>query len=305
MVSKRLKVTLIILCLSFCVVALGVHFYLPRLITEIKNPIICLITGKNYEANTAFDTTTGHYMNFTGYEGTTLSAFFTPSSLNHSKGTIILLHGIRATKEHFIPLSKQLSQLGYNTVALDSRAHGNSGGAHCTFGVKEKQDISKLIDLLIDKKTSTPIGVWGQSLGGAIGLQAMGYDQRIGFGIIESTFTHLKPITNDYFNFHTGFNIKPFTNYLLNRAGCIANFNVVDANPMQYCRKITQPIILVHGTKDKRIDIGYAKTNFKALASVKKSFIEIKDAHHLNVWKIGGKHYFEQIQQFLDEVTAN
>ncbi len=302
-VSRKFKL-LVFLSISCC--AIAVHFYLPRFITEIKNPAIRFITGKNYEAKHQFNAKKGTFINFESFDGTLLSAFFTPSVSNQTKGTILLLHGIRGTKEHFIALSDTLSKLGYNAVALDSRAHGVSKGTHCTFGVKEKQDVSRLIDELYNSfngvKTK-PIGIWGQSLGGAIALQAMGVEQRIKFGIVESTFTDLKSITNDYFGYHVGFNVKPFTNYMLQRAGRIANFNPEDAKPVRFCKTIKQPIVLVHGTEDKRIDIAYAKTNFGALKSKHKSFIRVDGANHLNVWEVGGTQYFNSIKTFLAQAV--
>jgi alpha-beta hydrolase superfamily lysophospholipase len=119
-----------------------------------------------------------------------LSSYLTYSSLDTVKGTIILLHGIRSNKESFIGLNTKLSKLGFNSLALDSRAHGQSSGTHCTFGVKEKKDISELISTLSEKEGITEnIGVWGQSLGGAIGLQALENDKRIKFGIITLDLT--------------------------------------------------------------------------------------------------------------------
>ncbi len=299
---KRIYILLSMLLVCF----LGMQYYAPRVITEIKNPIIIRVTGKNYEARTSFHPDTGYPLNFSAYDGIQLSAFFTASRKDFTKGTIILLHGIRGTKEHFIPLSERLSKLGYNAVALDSRAHGQSTGVHCTFGVKEKRDISKLIDLLISKGIdSKTIGIWGQSLGGAIGLQAMAQEPRIAFGIIESTFRDLHSITNDYFNYHAGFKNRFFINYLLQRAGKIADFNPNEASPITACKKITQPVLLVHGTADRRITIAYAKENFKHIASTSKTFIPIEGANHLNVWTVGGTAYFKTAEAFLNSHTAN
>ncbi len=301
MKPKTMKVLLILFTvLGFLVL----HFYIPRFITEIKNPVIRLIK-KPLPKTMSFDRNKGKQIDFTSFDGTQLTSFLTYSTLDTAKGTIILLHGIRATKEHFIDLSNKLADLGYNSVALDSRAHGQSKGTHCTFGVKEKYDISALITLLNKQEQLTEnIGIWGQSLGGAVGLQAMGIDKRIQFGIIESTFTDFKTITNDYFNYHAGFNIPLLTNYLVYRASAIANFNADEAKPLAYCQNITQPILIVHGNKDKRISIKYGKENFAKIASKEKKFVEIKNANHLNVWQTGGDDYFEKVMTFISGNTT-
>ena len=53
---------------------------------------------------------------------------------------------------NFIDLSTFLSENGFNSVALDLRAHGESEGQLCSFGVNEKKDIQKLIDYLPQHK---------------------------------------------------------------------------------------------------------------------------------------------------------
>lgn len=301
-ILKRILLVLTFLGLLF------LHFYVPRFITEIKNPLIQLIKRNHIiEDVPSFGNNelNGKYLKFNSFDNVELSSYLSYASLDTVRGTIILLHGIRSNKEHFVELSNKLSKRGFNTVSLDSRAHGQSGGIHCTFGVKEKKDVSKLISVLSEKEGITEnIGVWGQSLGGAIGLQALGSDKRIKFGIIESTFSDFQIITNDYFNYHAGFSIKPLTNYLVCRAGQIAEFDPEKAKPIKYCENIEQPILIVHGNKDERINIQYGKDNFLKIPSIKKEFLEIESANHLNVWETGGDEYFERVIKFIEKNTV-
>jgi predicted alpha/beta-fold hydrolase len=146
MKRKKLKRILII----FSIVGLlFLHFYVPRFITEIKNPVIELFKG-NYEKTLlpSFENNQlkGKLIRFKSFDQVELSAYLTYSSMDSAKGTVILLHGIRSNKESFMRLSKRLAELGYNSVALDSRAHGASKGTHSTFGVKEKKDVSELLN---------------------------------------------------------------------------------------------------------------------------------------------------------------
>lgn len=281
-----------------------IHVYGPTMIVEIKNPIM---NGGRYQLPTIkfpSDPKLGEHLFFKSFDDTQLSAYISYSQKEKAKGTIILLHGIRAYKEQFIELSEVLASHGYNSVAVDLRAHGQSEGRFCTFGVKEKQDISALMDtLLASEKLTTNIGVWGQSLGGAVALQSMGFDKRIKFGIIESTFSDFKSITHDYVKYHTGFNIQPLTDYFIKRAQKIADFDMEIARPIDFCSFIDQPIIVAHGTIDRRISIDYGRANFDEIKSEDKSFFEIEKANHLTVWQEGGPEYFDQIFAFLDRVS--
>ena len=51
-------------------------------------------------------------------------------------------------------------------VAYDSRGHGESGGAFCTYGFLEKRDLRRVIDIMPPR----PVVLIGASLGGAVAL---------------------------------------------------------------------------------------------------------------------------------------
>lgn len=294
----------ILTTLSILLGFLTLHFYIPRFITEINNPIIKIIKGnvnQNEPLPYISGPNIGKKIEIKSFDDVKLKGFLSYSKTQPTKGSIILLHGIRGYKEHFVDLSSWLTLKGYNTLALDSRAHGESEGQFCTFGVKEKQDLKSWIDTLIFKENITSnIGVWGQSLGGAIGLQALAFDQRLKFGIIESTFTNFKTISNDYFQYHLGFEWETLNNYLINRAGKLSDFNIDEASPLKYAPQVKQNILLVHGTKDKRIDIKYSRINFESIGSKNKSYLPIKNANHLTVWQEGGEDYLQKVDSFLN-----
>lgn len=303
--KRRVKLLKYISLFTIVFGLLLIHFFIPRLISEIRNPVVGLIKrNRNINHVISIDKSSEIKQKdfyFSSFDELKLSAQITYSSLDSIKGTVILLHGIRSNKNHFNELSIFLSENGFNSVALDSRAHGKSEGKFCSFGVNEKRDIKTLINYLSKNEKMNHFGVWGQSLGGAIGLQAMGYDKRIEFGIIESAFSDFKTIVNDYFDLHTGFSYTPFSNYLVNRTGEIAEFDSNDAKPIKYCEYINQPILIVHGNADERINIKYAKKNFSKISSTEKEFIEIDSANHSNVWMMGGDKYFDRVLQFMNE----
>lgn len=192
-----------------------------------------------------------------------------------------------------------LNRQGYNTLALDLRAHGDSEGEYCTYGYYEKYDVQRALDYLLTKGVDSNIGVWGQSLGGAIALQTLAIEPRLKFGIIESTFSEFTTIVDDYSERMFGFSI-PFVNqYALYRASEIANFKPEEVSPQESAKKIRQPVLVAHGTADTHIKFAYGKANFDKLASDQKIFLPIEGAVHHNVWQVGGKTYFEKVFSFL------
>jgi alpha-beta hydrolase superfamily lysophospholipase len=216
------------------------------------------------------------------------------------KSAIIFVHGIGGCKEHFLNLSKNLSEIGIESILIDSRAHGESGGKFCTYGDKEKLDISSVIDFVKEKNDTIPIGIWGNSMGGAIAIQALEYDKRIEFGIIESTFTSLEEIVYDYQKSYTfGIGLKPLCNIALKEAGKLAEFNPDFVSPITSVKQIEQPILIAHGEKDENIKFEYGKLLFENLKSVDKKFLAIKNGGHFDLSQKGGKKYKKNITDFL------
>jgi alpha-beta hydrolase superfamily lysophospholipase len=219
-------------------------------------------------------------------------------------GTVIQLHGIGSCKETYIPFAGFLAKHGFNVLIYDQRAHGDSDGRYCTFGQYEKLDVSKFVDALKKRFPKLPIGIHGSSLGGAVALQALAHDKRIGFGIVESTFNTLENVVveygRDYFKFRSTWLAKR----ILNKAAVIARFNPFDIKPVEACKDIEQPILLAHGDMDEKIPIGFNQDNFSALKSQDKEFYIVKGANHDNVGEIGGEVYRQKILDFLKRKTT-
>jgi alpha-beta hydrolase superfamily lysophospholipase len=279
---------------------LFIHFYLPRIFIEPNNIVVQLLNKSPNKLSPEAFSLDYKTMNIYTDDGLKLSAYKIYSEHLKSKGTIIFLHGIRAYKEHFLPMCKVLSKKGFNSIIVDLRGHGESGGKYCTFGYYEKHDIVSLLDAaMLDKRINKNIGVWGQSLGGAIALQTMAIDNRIKFGIIESTFSDLNSVSEEYLTRLIKINEKSISNYLLKRVYEIAELESEKVKPKESVKKIVQPILLVHGTKDNRIDSYHALKNFNNLRSKNKTFIQIKGANHINVWKRGGSAYLNKVFSFI------
>ncbi len=59
-----------------------------------------------------------------------------------AKGTILLFHGYRSSWViDFSIVLPYYFTLGYNLLAVDERAHGESEGLYITFGVRERRDV--------------------------------------------------------------------------------------------------------------------------------------------------------------------
>ena len=297
MIFIYIIITLVVIIILF------IQYFAPRFMVQLRGGIFSFNKSSRIDLGHPDD----FFLNNEKLEIITkdniyLSAYLIKTKQNEQKGTIILLHGIRSNKENNLLLSKKLSDIGYNSVIVDLRAHGASSGKYCTFGFYEKHDIVSLINTLFTlNNLNLNIGIWGQSLGSAVSLQVLETDKRLKFGIIESVFSDFNTISHDYFKRYIGFEIPFITNYIIKRAEKIANFKANEIKPYISAKNITIPVLVAHSIDDEKVNFKYGKTIFNNLQSTKKEFIEIKGATHSNLRDIGGEKYFKKVFKFIEK----
>lgn len=290
---KIIRRLLMILVVGLILGLLVFHFFAPYLIikplrkTSVYQP-------KDYRLN-------GLRMEVRTKDSLLLQAYYVRSKYAKDKAIVVLLHGIGSCKEHLLGRSEYLAERGYASIAIDCRAHGKSEGDYCTFGYFEKSDISTILDDVQILDSISPIGVWGSSLGGAIALQAMEHDDRIQFGIVQSTFTELEEVVYAYQKrYFGGVGSRWLSNYALWRAGKIATFEPELVSPLRAAQTITRPVLILHGTADHRIPIEHGQTLFQQLKTTDKFFIPIQGGAHSNLASTNETTYFSAIEDFLN-----
>ena len=151
---------------------------------------------------------------------------------------------------------------GFDVLAYDGRAHGDSTGNACTYGVLEKQDL---------RRTFAQLGVRrailvGGSLGAAVALQAAPDDPRVIAVVAASTFSDLETIARDR---------APVTmrDSQVREAFALvekqAGFRVADASPVRAASRITAPVLVIHGAKDRETSPEHSRRVYAALAGPK------------------------------------
>ena len=239
-------------------------------------------------------------VNLKSFDGINLTGYRVTSLADSTRASIILVHGIGGCKEHFTSLAISLAELGFESWIFDNRAHGKSEGKFSTYGYLEKKDISIIIDEIKKVRQDAKVGIWGNSLGGAIALQAMEYDKRLKFGVIESTFTDLRQIVYDYqARYFFGIGLKWICDLTLDKASELTDFNPDKVKPLESVKYINQPVLIAHGNADKNISFEYGKALFSNLASKEKEFVAVEGGGHYGLFNTGGENYATKLFNFL------
>jgi uncharacterized protein len=179
------------------------------------------------------------------------------------RGTIVYLHGVADNRGSSVGIAARFVPMGFDVVAYDSRAHGESTGEVCTYGYYEKTDLARVLDHL----THQPFIVMGTSMGGAVGLQAAAVDPRIAGVIAIAPFSDLRTAARERAPF---FASRSNLEAAFQQAEATANFRVDDVSPVAAAPRITVPVLLVHGDHDEETPHDHSVRILNALRGPKR-----------------------------------
>src|SRR6266568_4270179 len=121
---------------------------------------------------------------------------------HNSDKTVILLHGYADAKVGAIAWAPMFFELGHNILALDLRAHGESGGQISTAGYWERQDLNQILnDLRARYPNQTQhLILFGASLGAAVAIALAADRSDIDAVILESPFADFRHAAAAHFH---------------------------------------------------------------------------------------------------------
>ena len=207
-----------------------------------------------------------------------------------ARGTIVYLHGIADNRGSATGVIQRFVARGFNVIAYDSRAHGDSQGEACTYGFFEKQDLHHVIDTV----ESGPVVLIGTSLGAAVALQEAADDPRVSAIVAAETFSDLRTVATER---APAFFTAGRIDRAFDVAGVEGRFRVDDVQPQQSARRITAPALVIHGAGDTETPPAHSQRVYAALRGPKRLILVPGAGHNgslrSDVWK--------QVEQWLDE----
>ena len=175
------------------------------------------------------------------------------------RGTVVYLHGVADARTSALGAIARYTARGFDVIAFDSRAHGQSSGDACTYGFYEKADLAHVID----HARPGPVVLVGVSLGAAVALQAAAEDARVSAVLAAETFSDLESIARD----RAPWVIRAGSfGRAMRAAERSARFVAADVSPVRAAARITVPVFLVHGDADVDTRPRHSRRVFDALS---------------------------------------
>lgn len=215
-----------------------------------------------------------------------------------SKGTVILFHGLSSNKGNILAEAMEFLSLGYHTLLVDMRAHGNSGGRASSLGVKESEEVKLAYDYIKNKGEKNII-LWGMSLGAAIIAKAIhDYPIQPAKVILEAPFAKLQCHIRARARV-AGFPDEPFGFFVTFWTGAEQGYWGFRHRITDYVKKINCPVLLQWGAKDIYVLREETGSIFSKIASGNKQLVIYNEAGHEHLIGRDGEKWQTSVKNFL------
>ena len=216
-----------------------------------------------------------------------------------AKGTVILFHGLNSNKGNVLAEAFTFNSLGYNTMLIDIRAHGNSEGVVNTIGYKESEEVKLAYDHVAGKGEKN-IVLWGMSLGAVIISKAIWqYDIQPQKIILEMPFDRLQDHIRARARI-SGFPGEPFGFFVTLWTGLERGYWGYALKTSRYVKKINCPVLLQWGNNDEYVMKKEIDKIFSSIGSANKKLEIYEGAGHVPLLAIDEERWTKTINDFLN-----
>ncbi len=231
-----------------------------------------------------------------------IAGWWIPGSAESNR-CVILLHGYADAKIGAIAFAPLLHSLGWNVLAIDFRAHGESGGTMTTGGHFEKHDVSQVIDQL---RLQQPAGtkslvLFGASMGSAIATQVAAKRDDLAGVILESfvgSFIFAAHAQSHLMGLPTGLTGKLSAHIAAWMTG--ADFH--NDTALHVIADVRCPVLLIMGSEDPFADQQAALNIAEKMPNVQ--IWQPEGVAHLRAMSAGYEDYSERIAAFLNSIQG-
>ena len=215
-------------------------------------------------------------------------------------GTIIVLHGIGASRNDMVHISSMFLKNGYATLIPDNRGHGTSDGL-VTYGLREEADVHAWASWLVKQKHVDKLYGFGASLGAAVLLEALNQENRFRAVVAESAYSGFPAIGRERMAREAPDWLKwsaplvVYSGLLWTRWKYGADLG--QASAVDAVRRTHTPILLIHGREDNKTVPENSARLAKANPAMTQLWI-VPGSQHADAWTTTGSEFERRVLDF-------
>jgi uncharacterized protein len=186
------------------------------------------------------------------------------------RGLVLLFPPYGGSKASLLTPARIFHQLGYETLLVDYRGVGGSGGNDTTLGVREAVDVAIAFHYGQILAAGKPVILYGASMGAVSVMRAVAIGKiQPAALILESPFDRLLTTVRHRFA-AMGIPAFPSAELIVFWGGVQQRIDGFGHNPVDYARSIDCPVLLLHGEWDQRVSIADATRVLESLPGEKQ-----------------------------------
>lgn len=215
------------------------------------------------------------------------------------KACILLMHSIRSNRSGMLSRAEFLREEGYSSLVIDLYAHGKTQGEAITYGYKESESARSAVEFLYTKKECPKVVAIGYSLGGAaslLGNKPIDVDAYI----LEAVYPTIENALRNRLEIYFGFIGQKLAPLLYQQIPLRLGIRLEDLQPLSAIKKVNSPVLIMHGSEDKRTTLEEAILLYEN-APYPKEFYKMNGAAHTNLYEFDRGTYKKIILQFLSK----
>jgi uncharacterized protein len=223
------------------------------------------------------------------------------------KPAIIFLHGVGANRaepaERVFGIAEELLSCGYNVLAFDYRAHGESEGKHTSAGYYEKNDLLGAIKFVRRQGVTGKIGLLGFSMGAAISLMTAAESQDVSAVVADSAYGDVMSIIEEAFS-KRKYLPKFLIPFVLSITKILYKFDFTWVSPVESLKLIDVPVFIIHGALDTVVPVEHAYRLSKACRNLMSQLWVVPEATHTSAYSIRTQEYIIRMLSFFKNAFA-
>lgn len=225
----------------------------------------------------------------------TLAGWFAPG--RPAGGAVLLLHGLRSDRRVLASRMAMLARHGCAVLAVDLRAHGESGGPSVTLGFGEARDAVELLAWLRQACPGERVGGLGISLGGAA-LALASRTAPVDALVLESVFPDIDGAIRNRMKLVAG-PVAPWLTPLFTAVGMgMTGLHPADLRPIEAVAAYPGPVLVIGGDADPLTTPSETRALFDAAPGEKQLWL-VGGAGHDDMASVAGSDYEIRVTAFL------
>jgi len=227
--------------------------------------------------------------------GKRLFGWFIPAACHVPAPAVAVLHGWGSNAEMMLPLAAPLHGAGYAVLLFDARNHGRSDGDSFSSMPRFAEDLEHALDWLARQPgvDAARVAALGHSVGAAAALLAASRRHNLAAVVSIAAFAHPDGMMRRLLASHH-IPYVPLGWYVLRYVQRVIGHRFDDIAPCNTIRKVSCPVLLVHGAEDATVPVEEAR-----------SIYANRSGDHVRLLVLAGEHdSVDELEKHVGELTA-